>query len=129
MFSKMTAKWNRRNHLFIFTILATVMVSAVWIRCDGDMLDEAERGITLKLLYDDRYSFHKAITDIETLEVNSFQTGTQALDVQVIKTSEDDKMKVIAKGCGRAKITFEDETNLSTENKVVQNKSSVILKE
>lgn len=74
-----------------------------------------QAGDTLKLLYDDRHTFSKKVKSIKTLEVTSTQAGNTQADKAVLKTTGSGKKKVIACGCGRARVTFSDDSTCTVQ--------------
>ncbi len=61
----------------------------------------------LQLLYDDRYTFDKKITAVESVEITSRVSGTQTADAAVLTQVTGNDQKVIATGTGKAKVTLE----------------------
>lgn len=62
----------------------------------------------LRLYYDDRFIFDSAVTGVKTLSVRSSITGTEQPDESVLEIDPDDPNKIVASGCGTARVTLED---------------------
>ena len=61
---------------------------------------------TVKMTYDDRYTFDAAIASIETISVTSNQVGTENPDTAVLAVAGNDSKTCIAVGVGTAEVTL-----------------------
>ena len=78
-----------------------------------------------KLKYDDRLEFEEDIEDIENLKVKSNKVDSEEKDDAVIKVDNNDSKKLVAVGCGKAKVTLV--TGETYEIKVKPAKISLVL--
>ena len=88
-------------------ILILFLVS-VWMGLTGISPVYAGDVQTLTLRFDDRYSFPSDISLIEVLEITSRKTGTNEPDATVLKLDADNRCRVTAAGCGKARVTLTD---------------------
>ena len=86
-------------------LLLPVFVMILTLILPVTSADAAGREKRIRLYYDDRYEFDSSIKKIEQVKITSSKTGKDVPDKKVLKKDGDNK--VVATGCGVARVTLE----------------------